>query len=842
MPHDRLRRAHLTFLRVLASAWLSCAALTVALRADDAHPPIEFNRDIRPILSENCFACHGPDPATRESGLRFDLEDAAKSELDSGDRAIVPGDLAASALIARVTSDEDDLRMPPPDAKKHLTKKQIDLLRRWIADGAKWQGHWAYEPIRRPPLADIAPSGIVRNDIAGSDIPPGTEPLGAIDRFILARLQREGLQPAPPADRVTLLRRLSFDLVGLPPTPAEVDAFLADDSPDAVERVVDRHLAAPQYGERMAVYWLDLVRYADSCGYHSDNDQPISPYRDYVIAAFNANMPFDQFTREQLAGDLLPNPTLAQRVATGYNRLNKTTEEGGAQAAEYIEKYAADRVRTTSGVWLGQTLGCAECHDHKYDPIGTRDFYSFAAFFADVRETGTYLGGRREPEIPVPTPIEQRRLDELQSQIAALDVRLSLPTAELKKIGETSAALRVRRDRLVAERTNLEKRLTRTMVTVSVKPREMRILPRGNWQDRTGPVVSSAFPESLAKFALSKTSSPPSPSSPPPETDRLTRLDLANWIVAPENPLPARVLANRLWKMFHGVGLSKQLDDIGVQGEWPTHPKLLDHLAAELLGRQHPAGEWNVKHLVRRLVSSRTYRQSSVPTQQMLGRDPLNRLVARQGRWRLDAETIRDNALATSGILSLRIGGRSVKPYQPAGYWQHLNFPTRTWKADVGENQYRRGLYTHWQRTYLHPSLLALDATPREECTAERPASNTPKAALALLNDPTYVEAARGLATRILREAPTTDKAGTDRIRHAWREVLSRQPTPAETQVVQRLLDEHTAHFRADPAAAQRLIAAGQSAAPADLPPTELAAWTSIARTLLNLQEATTRN
>ncbi|MEX2187427.1 MAG: PSD1 and planctomycete cytochrome C domain-containing protein, partial [Pirellulales bacterium] len=798
---------------------------TAALRADDEEPTIEFNRDIRPILSENCFACHGPDPAKRESGLRFDVEDDSKRELDSGDRAIVPGDPQASALLARVTSDDEDVRMPPLETEKRLTEQQIDLLRRWIADGAPWQGHWAYQPIRRPPLAEVSLA----------EVPPGEEPLGAIDTYILARLEREKLEPSPTADRVTLLRRLSFDLVGLPPTPAEVDAFVADESPDAVERAIDRLLAAPQYGEHMAVYWLDLVRYADSCGYHSDNDQPISPYRDYVIAAFNANMPFDQFTREQLAGDLLPSATLAQRVATGYNRLNKTTEEGGAQAAEYIEKYAADRVRTTAGVWLAQTLGCAECHDHKYDPISTRDFYSFAAFFADVKETGTYLGGRREPEIPVPTPIEQQRLDDLQAQIAAIDGRLESATPDdLKTNGETAASLKQRRNRLAAERTKIEKQLNRTMVTVSVPPREMRVLPRGNWQDRSGPVVSSALPESLAKFALPNTSS-----LPPRESDRLSRLDLANWIVAADNPLPARVLANRLWKMFHGVGLSKRLDDFGVQGEWPTHPKLLDCLAAELLD-----SHWDVKHVVRKIVSSRTYRQSSVPTQQMLERDPLNRLVARQGRWRLEAEVVRDNALAVSGLLSFRIGGRSVKPYQPAGYWQHLNFPQRTWKADVGENQYRRGLYTHWQRTYLHPSLLALDATPREECTAERPTSNTPKAALALLNDPTYVEAARALAVRVLRETADNDAATTDsnRIRYVWREVLSRRPTDAETQVVQHLLADHAAYFRANPAAAAKLIATGQSAAPADLPPTDLAAWTSVARTLLNLQEATTRN
>ncbi|RIK81230.1 MAG: hypothetical protein DCC68_09125 [Planctomycetota bacterium] len=794
-----------SFGRAVASVVLVVAVVAPgAYAGDDADAEIAFNRDIRTILSENCFACHGPDAGTREAGLRFDVEAEAKAELESGERAIVPGDAEASALLARVASDDDDVRMPPPETKKRLSAKQIELLRRWIAAGAKWQGHWAYEPVRRPPLAEVA---------------PGDEPRGAADTFVLARLRRENLAPVPPADRVTLLRRLSFDLVGLPPTPAEVDAFVVDESPDAVERVADRLLAAPQYGERMAVQWLDLVRYGDSCGYHSDNDQPISPYRDYVIAAFNANMPFDQFTREQLAGDLLPDATLSQRVATGYNRLNKTTEEGGAQAAEYIEKYAADRVRTTAGVWLGLTLGCAECHDHKYDPLSTRDFYSFAAFFADVQERGVYGNGRREPEIPVPTPIERRRLDAMNAEIAALDARI-----EDASDGEAAADLKKQRDKLVAARAKFEKGLTRTMVTASTKPREMRILPRGNWQDKSGAVVESAYPHAFPAFA----------SLPEMTSGRLSRLDLANWIVAPENPLASRVLVNRLWKAYFGVGLSKRLDDFGVQGEWPTHPKLLDYLATEML-----ESGWDVKQMVRKLVTSQTYRRSSVPSPEAAARDPQNRLFARQGRWRLEAEAIRDNALFAAGLLSLKIGGPSVKPYQPAGYWKHLNFPPRVWKADVGENQYRRGLYTHWQRTFLHPSMLALDATSREECTAERPVSNTPKSALVLLNDPTFVEAARVLAVRVIEEGGATSG---ERIRFAWRTVLSRVPTDGETYVVGQLYRDHAAHFDANPDEAKRLLSEGLHPAPPIRQPTEIAAWTSVARTLLNLQEATTRN
>jgi mono/diheme cytochrome c family protein len=802
MKHDYLR----TLIRTFVIAWTVIAPLCNSrLLADEAALEIEFNRDIRTILSENCFACHGPDAGTREAGLRFDIEAAAKAELESGERAIVPGNVAASSLLARVTSEDESLRMPPLETKKQLSPKQVELLKQWIKAGAKWQGHWAYEPVKRPAVADIDERDA---------------PLGAADTFVMARLRREKLESAAEADRTTLIRRFSFDLVGLPPMPDEVDAFVADESPDAIERVIDRLLAAPQYGERMAVSWLDLVRYGDSCGYHSDNDQPISPYRDYVIAAFNANMPFDQFTREQLAGDLLENPTLAQRVATGFNRLNKTTEEGGAQAAEYIEKYAADRVRTTAGVWLGQTLGCAECHDHKYDPITAKDFYSFAAFFADVQERGVYGNGRREPEIPVPTAREQQKLDEYAAKIADFNARLAAEGVD----AEAAADLKKRREKLVAARAKFEKSLTRTMVTVAAKPREMRILPRGNWLDKTGPVVESAFPESFPRFA----------SLGEPKQGRLTRLDLANWIVAPENPLASRVLVNRLWKQFFGIGLSKQLDDFGVQGEWPSHPKLLDYLAAEML-----ESGWDVKHVVRKLASSATYRRSSVPTAEMASRDPQNRLFARQGRWRLEAEVIRDNALFAAGMLSLKIGGPSVKPYQPAEYWKHLNFPKRTWTADVGENQYRRGLYAHWQRTFLHPSMLALDATAREECTAERPVSNTPKSALVLLNDPTFVEAARVLAARVLREGGATTE---EKIRFVWRVAVSREPADGESYVIEKLYREHIAHFDANPEAANSLLTEGMMPAPADRSATEVAAWTSVARAVLNLQEATTRN
>jgi hypothetical protein len=629
---------------------------------------------------------------------------------------------------------------------------------------------------------------------------------------VLARLDEAGLHPSPPADPATLARRLYFDLLGLPPAPAEVDFYLRDPSAANYQRLVEELLASPHFGERMAVYWLDLVRYADSCGYHSDIEQNISPYRDYVIRAFNENLPFDQFTIEQLAGDLLPDPTLRQQVATGYNRLNKTTEEGGAQDGEYLAKSAADRVRTTAGVWLAATLGCAECHDHKYDPFTTRDFYSFAAFFADVRERGVYKAGNREPEIRAPSYEQMEAYEALQSEIAQWQRQQAAEPL--------NSALMDKLAGLEQTKAELEKQFIPTMVTVSVEPRTMRVLPRGNWLDGSGPVVEPSLPAFLTH------------ESPPGR--RLTRLDLARWLVAVDNPLVPRVFVNRLWKLFFGAGLAKDLDDFGARGEPPIHPQLLDWLAVEFVD-----SGWDVKHMVRLLVTSNAYRQTSIPTPELARHDPRNRLVARQSRWRIEAEFIRDAALATSGLLVRKLGGPSVKPYQPDGYWDFLNFPKRTWKADTGESQYRRGLYTHWQRTFLHPSLVAFDAPSREECTAERPFSNTPKAALALLNDPTFVEAARVFAARILQESGDGDEA---RLSWAWQHALLRPPDCFEAAQLAELLRQSRQTYQQHPERAKALLGVGQIKPPDDLPSSELAAWTAVARAIFNLSEFTTRN
>ncbi|HLX64405.1 MAG TPA: PSD1 and planctomycete cytochrome C domain-containing protein [Planctomycetota bacterium] len=1022
-------------------------ALAPALFAADAK--LSYNRDIRPIFSENCFACHGPDKNKRATDMRLDVKELAFAKLKEGGFAIVPGDVKQSTLLARVASTEPEEHMPPRKFGKTLTEAQIATLKKWIEQGAVYEGHWAYVP---PVLAAVPP---VANEKWCRN---------AIDRFILARLESEKIAPSAEADKGTLLRRVNLDLIGLPPTPEELAAFTADNSENAYEKVVDRLLASPHFGERMAIYWLDLVRYADSIGCHSDNSRNVAPFRDWVINAFNSNMAFDEFTREQLAGDLLPNASLQQKVASGYNRLLMTTEEGGAQPKEYENKYNADRVRNVSAVWLASTMGCCECHDHKFDPFSAKDFYSMGAFFADVKEAPV---GRREDGMLVPDAAQGAELAKLDSQIADAKKRLDTSTPELitaqaewetKTRGEKhvnwtplqpfvvesaqGAKLQIQKDKasvlasgknpdedvytiraktkqkgitafrldvlpekslpqngpgragngnfvisqisitaqaanvppasrrpielqnasasieqriladaslakawdaastisgkevpgkagwavldnsgkagkaeqlvfetkedlgtgdeielvitinqnhggqhtlghfklsatsdarpvkagkdlpkeisdalaldeakrtpqqknalaahyrsiaslldsarkelaaLEAKKADVLKNVPYTLVAMSGEPRVCRIKPRGNFLDDSGPVVTPDVPAALPKLQIEKR--------------RPNRLDLANWIVAKENPLTARVFVNRLWKLFFGLGISKSLEDFGAQGEWPSHPELLDWLAVDF--REHG---WDMKRAVKQIVMSETYRQSSAGRKDLKERDPFNRLLARQGSFILDAEIVRDNALAISGLLSEKIGGASVKPYQPDGYWMHLNFPARTYVADKGENEYRRGLYTHWQRTFLHPSLLAFGASTREECCAERVRSNIPQQALVLLNDPTYVEAARAFAQKILKEGGT-DTEG--RLKFAFVRALARAPSTKEREVLAKLLAKHFDDFSKDKAAAEKLLSVGDFRAEKDLKVEELAAWTSVARAILNLHETITRN
>ena len=751
---------------------------------------VDFNRDIRPILSDHCFACHGPDAAHRQGDLRLDLRDEA---IAAG--AIVPGKPDESPLVARIRSADPGEVMPPPEAHKPLDPRRQELLARWIAEGAAYQRHWAYVPPMKPA------------------VPAGTHP---IDHLVGRRLATLGLEPVAEADRRTLARRLSFDLVGLPPTAAEVEDFVADPSPDATAGFVARLLASSHYGERMAGGWLDVVRFADTIGYHSDNPRNIWPYRDYVIRSFNENKPFDRFTIEQLAGDLLPDATAETRVASAFNRLLLTTEEGGAQPKDYEARMLTDRVRAVGAVWLGQTTGCAGCHDHKFDPITMRDFYSLGAFFADIDEPA--IGGRGRGEL-LATPADTARLAELDAALAAARRGLQgvIPRLDAP---EMLAAAQRQIDAARQARDAFAATLPQCLVTVrKATPAVVRILPRGNWMDESGTVVRAAFPAYL----------------PAPDLGGRTpdRLDLARWLVSRDHPLTARVVMNRLWRQFFGTGLSRVLDDLGAQGEPPANPELLDWLASEFMD-----SGWDMKHMVRTIVTSAAYRRSTVAPARLVAADPLNRELARQSAWRLDAELVRDTALATAGLLVRTVGGPSVKPYQPDDYWENLNFPRRGYDPEKGDGQYRRGLYTWWQRSFLHPSLLAFDAPSREECCAERTRSNIPQQALAMLNDPSYVEAARAFAARIVTECPGSVE---ERIAWAFRQALQRPPRDEELQTLVPLERRQRAAYEAEPQNAAALLATGQAPRPAGVDPAELAAWTHVARVLLNLHETITR-
>ena len=1011
------------------------ASLTALGAAEAATDPVRFNRDIRPIMSDTCFHCHGFDAKSRKGDLRLDLREFALKAGKSGAVAIVPGKPDESEVIKRLYSKDEDDVMPAKESHKTLTDAQKQLFRRWIQEGAAYEAHWAYTPLS-PVTVPAMPAG-GRN---------------AIDAFIGEKLAAKKIAPSPEAPKEKLLRRLSLDLTGLPPTPEELAAFLADASPNAYEKQVDRLLASPHYGERMAVWWLDIARFADTVGFHGDQNQRIFPYRDYVINAFNANKPFDAFTREQLAGDLLPNATEEQKVASGYNRLNMMTREGGAQPKEYLAKYGAERVRSVSAAWLGSTFGCAECHDHKFDPIKSADFYSLQAFFADVKQWGVYADysytpepdlkgvnndspfppeikttspyllkqdarARRElaafaqaktdpakvaawiaslqpflqqnpdgwmkpagsfeihkaamaaapakkgtkaapnPTAPAavasaPQPLAagqplalKKALGKGEDLVVALQpgamrvaaVRLSLPDAkpgtrssltvglavrtaagkerklvagfadaavrdvryangaEILGLGNTwsltvpteglasavwlldtpvdltagdtllvaldgagtqpiqvsvtpfggydpltvgalpktsadqavaylCSAQPVRADfeqakAMAAKLREYRRGVAWSLVTEARAPLTVRILPRGNFLDTTGPIVLPATPSFLPGYRQST------------EQQRLTRLDLANWLTSKENPITARTFTNRLWQIFHGNGLSAALDDLGSQGEPPSHPELLDWLAGDF--RDHG---WDIKRLVRLMVTSRTYRQSSSLRPELKDLDPANRLLASQNPRRLDAEFVRDNALAIAGLLNAEdIGGPSVKPYQPDGHYEPLQFPNRTYVTSKDAEQWRRGLYMHWQRMFLHPMLVNFDAPARDECVALRNSSNTPQQALTLLNDPTFVEAARVLAARLLAKP-----AAEDRLNAAFLLAVGRGIKPSERTALEKLIADQQAYYTANPAEATKLLKVGLTPPPTDNLAAH-AAWTQACRVLLNSHEVITR-
>jgi hypothetical protein len=762
-----------------------------------------FNRDIRGLLSNRCLRCHGPDAADRhgggEGGLRLDTFAGATADL-GGHAAIVPGKPEASELVSRITSTDPDLVMPPPEAGEPLTAAQVDLLRRWIAAGAAYEPHWSYVPPVRPPVPQVRNASWPRNDI---------------DRFILARLEVAGLAPRPEADRATLARRLALDLTGLPPTPEEVDAFVTDPAPDAFERLVDRLLAHDGYGEHQAREWLDLARYADSTGYAEDQPRTIWAWRDWVIRAYDANLPFDEFTIRQIAGDLLPTATLDDRIATAFHRNTLTNTEGGTIDEEFRTVAVVDRVNTTMSTWMGTTIACAQCHDHKYDPLSQREFF---ALYAILNNTADADRPDEAPvvEIPWPPIDDQRRW--LEAEIAAIEARLPPPAPGVGEPPEFRPA----RDLVTDLRRRLDAAQPPTVPVLEELPRDKqrvtKIQLRGNWQN-LGDEVRAGVPAVFDPAADAG-------------NERFDRLALARWLVDPRNPLTARVIVNRIWERLFGIGIVATSEEFGSQGDLPSHPELLDWLATELV-----AWKWDTKAIQRLIVTSAAYRQSSKPSPEALARDPENRLISCGPRVRLAAEVIRDQTLTASGLLSRKKWGPSVHPPQPnlglkAAFGGQID-----WQTSTGEDRYRRAIYTTWRRSNPYPSMATFDAPDRQVCTIRRPRTNTPLQALVTLNDPVYIEAAQALARRMVREGGP-DAAG--RAARGFRLVLARRPQPAEVARLVRLHGEALADYRSRPDAAVKMATDPLGPIPGDLriEPADLAAWSVVANVILNLDEA----
>jgi mono/diheme cytochrome c family protein len=681
--------------------------LTPSIRAAEPEA-VDFSRDIRPILSNSCFKCHGP--ATQKAKLRLDLRDAALKN-----NAFVPGKPADSEILARLTAD-DDSRMPPLEVGERLKPEQIEKIRKWIASGAEYTPHWAFvPPIQKQ---TVEPNG------------------NAIDVFIRQRLERVKLAPSPEADSATLIRRVSLDLTGLPPSPDEVDAFVRDPSTDAYTKVVDRLLASPHYGERQARHWLDLARYADSNGYTIDGARIIWPWRDWVVKAMNDDMPFDRFTIEQLAGDLLPNPTLEQRIATGFHRNTSFNEEGGTDAEQFRVERIVDRTNTTAAVWLGLTMGCAQCHDHKYDPVSQKDYYRLYAYFNNCDEPTVTIGGS----------------PELEKKIAELMARI----VQLQKVGDQPGV-----DKTKAEIKKVQGKIPSSLVLKErAKPRESFVQIRGDFL-RKGDTVTPGTPSAL------------------PVGNGQSRLDLARWLVSRSNPLTARVVVNRYWQQFFGRGLVETENDFGMQGSLPTHPELLDWLAVEFM-EPKTGTPWSMKRIHKLIVMSATYRQASHGRSDTNEKDPRNLYLSRQSRLRLEAEGIRDAALSASGLLSKKIGGAPVYPPQPAEVFSFTQ-SKHAWPESKGEDRYRRGLYTYIWRQSQHPLMTTFDGADAQTTCTKRNRSNTPLQALHLANDPAFVEFAEGLGKRIVKDGPTDD-AG--RVRLAYRICFGREPTEAEADRV----------------------------------------------------------
>ena len=835
-------------------------SFVVGLRAET---PISFERDIQPILSENCYHCHGPDGEARKAKLRLDRRDSALAPAQSGATAIVPSKPDDSELVARIFSADPEEVMPSPKSNRTLSLAQKNLLKRWIAEGATWNEHWAFSPPQRPIVPKIdPPAATIRNPI---------------DAFVLARLASEKIAPAPEADRAALIRRVSLDLNGLPPTPVEVAAFIADRSSDAYEKLVERLLASPRYGERWAWDWLDLARYADTNGFQGDPERTMWPWRDWVVNALNTNMPFDQFTIEQLAGDLLPGATRDQKIASGFHRNNMFNGEGGRIAEETRVENIFDRVETTATVWLGLTFTCNRCHDHKFDPLKQTDYYALYDIFNQMSENGSASGGggrggQMAPFLDLATDAErdavkvaQARIDVIGKEIETFELT-KFPRPEGQPVSESPEATKLpgnlfathaklapaRRDlngllealpyfrdtapdldyvallkkqiAAIRVRDAATNSITKVMIMDQLaKPRDTFVLTKGNYEAKTDVRVRGHIPEIFALRTVAASASQPTGL---PAEARLNRLDLARWLVSPANPLAARTAVNRAWQAFFGTGFVKTAEDFGVQGERPSHPELLDWLSTKYL-----ESGWDTKALHRLIVTSATYRQSSRVTSAAHEHDPGNRLLARGPRYRLPSWMIRDQALAAAGLLVDQRGGPSVKPYQPPGIWEEATFGKKTYTPGHGDELYRRSLYVFWRRI-VGPTTF-FDAGARQVCTVQVARTNTPLHALVTLNDPAYVEAARVMAQRALIDA-TTDDA---RLTAVFRLATARPPTAGESTIFFARLAKLRADFAADPKAARELSAIGEYARPESLAPGEHAAWTTLCLLILNLDE-----
>jgi hypothetical protein len=760
---------------ILLVAFFYCAALS-PLRAD----PIDFNRDVRPILAEKCFACHGPDTASGQADLRLDVPDSAL-------RVIEIADPSASELFQRVTSSDPDFRMPPPDTGKRVTPAEVDLLRRWISDGAEYVKHWAFVPPRRPSLPSVSRSAWPRN---------------GVDYFVLARLEAESLAPSADADKSTLIRRVSFDLTGMPPTHNDVADFVADQSPHAYETVVDRLLDSPRYGEHMASFWLDAARYADTDGYQGDRYRYMHAWRDWVLLAMNDNKPFDDFVVEQLAGDMIVGATLKQQIATGFCRNHRITSEDGSIPAEWQAEYVSDRVDTFGTVFLGLTIGCARCHDHKFDPISQQEYYQLFAYFNNVPEWGVGPNNGNSPpfiEVPPSWP--------------------NLAATENSALVSDPVKLRPARENEVGNglmRPQPGGATTAMVMHEMDNPRPTYLLKRGLYnQPDKSERLEPAVPASLRGA----------------NPDRADRLGLARWLVNQDNPLTARVAVNRYWQQFFGTRLVKTSENFGAQGEPPSHPRLLDWLAIEFL-----ESGWNVKRIQKTILMSSTYRQSSTVTAQLVHLDPENRRLARGPRFRLSPFALRDQALAVSGLLVEKIGGPPAKPYMPPKIWSAIS--SNKYEQGRGESLYRRSLYTYWRRTIPPPMMLGFNAADREVCVVRKGRTNTPLQALTLMNNVTFVEAARFLAERMIREGGADTE---EQVAVGFRLATARQPDDRERRLLLQAYRRFRSHYEEDSPAAASLLAIGEQRRDASLDLAQHAAATMTASLILNLDETITK-